>query len=86
MEAYLKADTDFLERAHAEEAIIVNLDGTISSKGQDLSELAKKDTVFTSLKMTEVKVRDAGRERSSPASRRAQANTRAKSSTSARAT
>jgi uncharacterized protein (TIGR02246 family) len=60
MEAYQKADADFLERALAEEATIVNLDGTISSKSQDLSELAKKDIAFTSFKMTEVKVRMLG--------------------------
>jgi len=59
----MKADADFLERALAEEAIIVNLDGTISSKGQDLRELAKKDLAFTALKMSEVKVRMLGDDR-----------------------
>ena len=60
MDAYVKVDIDFLERTHAEEATIVDFNGTITSKGQDLSELAKKDGVFTSLKMTEVKVRTLG--------------------------
>ena len=60
MEAYMKTDLDFLERSHAEEFTIVNFDGTVSSKSQELSEFAKKDTVFTALKMTEVKVRMLG--------------------------
>lgn len=60
MEAYLKGDTAFLESAIADEATIINSDGTISSKRRDLSELAKKNTLFDSLEMTDVKVRLLG--------------------------
>ena len=60
MEAYLKGDTAFLESAIADEATIVNSDGTISSKRRDLSELAKKNTLFESLEMSDVKVRMLG--------------------------
>ncbi len=60
MEAYLKGDTAFLESAIADEATIVNSDGTISSKRRDLSELAKKNTLFESLQMSDVKVRMLG--------------------------
>ena len=60
MEAYLKGDTAFLESAVADEATIINSDGTISSKRRDLSELAKKNTLFDSLEMTDVKVRMLG--------------------------
>ena len=60
MEAYLKGDTAFLESAIADEATIVNSDGTISSKRRDLSELAKKNTLFASLEMTDVKVQMLG--------------------------
>ena len=60
MEAYLKTDIDFLERSHAEEFTIVNYDGTTFSKSQELAEFAKKDIVFTALKMSEVKVRMLG--------------------------
>ena len=60
MEAYLKGDTAFLESAIADEASIINSDGTISSKRRDLSELAKKNTLFDSLEMTDVKVRMLG--------------------------
>ena len=60
MEAYLKADTAFLESAIADEATIINSDGTISSKRRDLSELAKKNTLFDSLEMSDVKVRMLG--------------------------
>lgn len=60
MEAYLKADTAFLESAIADEASIINSDGIISSKRRDLSELAKKNTLFESLEMTDVKVRMLG--------------------------
>ena len=60
MEAYLKGDTAFLESAISDEASIINSDGTISSKRRDLSELAKKNTLFESLEMTEVKVRMLG--------------------------
>ena len=60
MEAYLKGDTAFLESAIADEATIVNSDGTISSKRRDLSELAKKNTTFTSLEMADLKVRALG--------------------------
>jgi hypothetical protein len=60
MEAYLKGDTAFLESAIADEATIINSDGTISSKRRDLSELAKKNTLFDSLEMTDVKVRMLG--------------------------
>ena len=60
MEAYLKGDTAFLESAIADEATIVNSDGTISSKRRDLSELAKKNTLFESLEMTDVQVRMLG--------------------------
>lgn len=35
MDAYQKADTDVLESAMAEEANIVNLDGTVSSSSRD---------------------------------------------------
>ncbi|HEX8490829.1 MAG TPA: nuclear transport factor 2 family protein [Chthoniobacterales bacterium] len=59
-EAYLKGDTAFLESAIADEATIINSDGTISSKRRDLSELAKKNTHFDSLEMTDVKVRMLG--------------------------
>lgn len=60
MDAYLKSDTAFLESAIADEAIIINSDGTISSKRRDLSELAKKNTLFDSLEMSDVKVRMLG--------------------------
>ena len=60
MEAYLKGDTAFLESAIADEASIINSDGTISSKRRDLSELAKKNTLFESLEMSDVKVRMLG--------------------------
>ena len=60
MEAYLKSDTAFLESANADEASIINSDATISSKRRDLSELAKKNTLFDSLEMTDVKVRMLG--------------------------
>ena len=60
MEAYLKGDTAFLESAIADEATIINSDGTVSSKRRDLSELAKKNTLFDSLEMTEIKVRMLG--------------------------
>ena len=60
MEAYLKGDTAFLESAIADEATIVNSDGTISSKRRDLSELAKKNTLFDSLEMTDINVRMLG--------------------------
>jgi hypothetical protein len=60
MEAYLKSDTAFLESAIADEASIINSDGTISSKRRDLSELAKKNTLFDSLQMSDVKVRMLG--------------------------
>ncbi len=60
MEAYLKSDTAFLESAIADEASIVNFDGTVSSKRRDLSEIAKKNTLFTSLEMTDVKVQMLG--------------------------
>ena len=60
MEAYLKGDTAFLESAIADEATIINSDGTISSKRRDLSELAKKNTLFDSLEMTDVQVRMLG--------------------------
>ena len=60
MEAYLKGDTAFLESAIADEATIINSDGTISSKRRDLSELAKKNTLFESLEMSDVKVRMLG--------------------------
>jgi hypothetical protein len=60
MEAYLKGDTAFLESAIADEATIINSDGTISSKRRDLSELAKKNTLFDSLEMSDVKVRMLG--------------------------
>ena len=60
MEAYLKGDTAFLESAIADEATIINSDGTISSKRRDLSELAKKNTLFDSLEMTDVNVRMLG--------------------------
>jgi hypothetical protein len=60
MEAYLKGDTAFLESAIADEASIINSDGTVSSKRRDLSELAKKNTLFESLEMTDVKVRMLG--------------------------
>lgn len=60
MEAYLKGDTAFLESTIADEATIINSDGTISSKRRDLSELAKKNTLFDSLEMTDVKVRMLG--------------------------
>ena len=60
MEAYVKSDSDFLERAFAEEFTIVDAFGGTSTKGQELSEVAKKDIVFTALKMTEVKVRTLG--------------------------
>lgn len=59
-EAYLKGDTAFLESAIADEATIINSDGTISSKRRDLSELAKKNTLFDSLEMTDVNVRMLG--------------------------
>jgi hypothetical protein len=60
MEAYLKGDTAFLESAIADEATIINSDGTVSSKRRDLSELAKKNTLFDSLEMSDVKVRMLG--------------------------
>ena len=60
MEAYLKGDTAFLESAIADEATIINSDGTISSKRRDQSELAKKNTLFESLEMTDVQVRMLG--------------------------
>jgi hypothetical protein len=60
MEAYLKGDTAFLESAIADEATIINSDGTISSKRRDLSELAKKNTLFDSLEMSDVNVRMLG--------------------------
>lgn len=60
MEAYLKGDTAFLESAIADEATIINSDGTISSKRRDLSELAKKNTLFDSLEMSDVRVRMLG--------------------------
>lgn len=60
MEAYLKGDTAFLESALADEATIINSDGTISSKRRDLSELAKKNTLFDSLEMKDVTVRMLG--------------------------
>ena len=60
MQAYLKGDTAFLESAIADEASIINSDGTISSKRRDLSELAKKNTLFESLEITDVKVRMLG--------------------------
>ena len=60
MEAYLKGDTAFLESAIADEATIINSDGTVSSKRRDLSELAKKNTLFDSLEMTDVNVRMLG--------------------------
>lgn len=60
MEAYLKSDTAFLESAISDEATIINSDGTISSKRRDLSELAKKNTLFDSLEMTDVRVRVLG--------------------------
>lgn len=60
MEAYLKGDTAFLESAIADEATIINSDGMISSKRRDLSELAKKNTLFDSLEMSDVKVRMLG--------------------------
>ena len=60
MEAYLKGDTAFLESAIADEATIINSDGTISSKRRDLSEVAKKNTLFDSLEMSDVKVRMLG--------------------------
>ena len=60
MEAYLKGDTAFLESAIADEASIINFDGTISSKRRDLSEIAKKNTLFESLEMTDVQVRMLG--------------------------
>src|SRR5688500_2213760 len=60
MEAYLKGDTAFLESAIADEATIINSDGTISSKRRDLSELARKNTLFDSLEITDVKVRMLG--------------------------
>ena len=60
MEAYLKGDTAFLESAISDEATIINSDGTISSKRRDLSELAKKNTLFDSLEMSDVKVQMLG--------------------------
>ena len=60
MEAYLKGDTAFLESAISYEATIINSDGTISSKRRDLSELAKKNTLFDSLEMSDVKVQMLG--------------------------
>ena len=60
MEAYLKGDTAFLESAVADEATIINSDGTVSSKRRDLSELAKKNTLFDSLEMSDIKVRMLG--------------------------
>lgn len=60
MEAYLKGDTAFLESAIADEASIINSDGTVSSKRRDLSELAKKNTLFDSLEMTDINVRMLG--------------------------
>jgi hypothetical protein len=60
MEAYLKGDTAFLESAITDEATIINSDGTISSKRRDLSELAKKNTLFESLEMSDVNVRMLG--------------------------
>jgi hypothetical protein len=60
MEAYLKGDTAFLESAIADDATIINSDGTISSKRRDLSELAKKNTLFDSLEMTDINVRMLG--------------------------
>lgn len=60
MEAYLKGDTAFLESAISDEATIINSDGTISSKRRDLSELAKKNTLFDSLEITDVRVRMLG--------------------------
>ena len=60
MEAYLKGDAAFLESTLADEATIINSDGTISSKRRDLSELAKKNTLFDSLEMTDVTVRMLG--------------------------
>ena len=60
MEAYLKGDTAFLESAIADEATIINSDGTVSSKRRDLSELAKKNTLFDSLEMSDIKVQMLG--------------------------
>jgi len=60
LDAYVKADTAFLKTVEAEDWMFVESDGAITTKTQDIKDVADKTFVCKSASMSDVKVKTMG--------------------------
>jgi ketosteroid isomerase-like protein len=59
-DAYVKGDTSVLKTVEADDYTVVNPDGSVTTKAEDIKEVADKTFVAKSASMSDVKVRMLG--------------------------
>ena len=62
LDAYMKSDAAFIKNLEADDYSIIESDGAVITKAQDVKATADKTFVLKSASMSDVKVPDAGRQ------------------------